>query len=122
MASKGGSYDAILPDMDLWAEIIFLQHFANKQKWVVENVKPYYEPLIQPTVKLGRHMIWSNFYIPEINIKDGLTHNERGTHHKGYFDLSKFKLKHRKDQIIRNSVDPNIGEHILNSINNEIQN
>jgi len=116
MASKGGSYDAIMPDMNLWAEIIFLKHFANDKKWVVENVKPYYEPLIKPTVQLGRHMIWSNFDIPFIDIKDGLTHNERGTHHKGYFDLSKHKLTHRKDQIIRNSVNPEIGKYILNCV------
>jgi DNA (cytosine-5)-methyltransferase 1 len=116
MASKGGSYDAIMPDMNLWAEIIFLQHFATKQKWVIENVKPYYEPFVEPTAKLGRHLIWSNFDIPEIKIKDGLTHNERGMHHKGYFDLSGFKLKHRKDQIIRNSVNPEVGKYILNKI------
>jgi len=116
MASKGGSYDAVMPDMNLWSEILFLKHFANDKKWVVENVKPYYEPLIKPTVQLGRHMIWSNFDIPHIDIKDGLTHNERGMHHKGYFDLSNFKLKHRKDQIIRNSVDPEIGKYILNCL------
>lgn len=116
MASKGGSYDAVMPDMNLWAEILFLKHFANDKKWVVENVKPYYEPLVKPTVKLGRHLIWSNIDIPEIKIDDGLTHNERGTHHKGYFDLKSYKITHRKDQIIRNSVDPEIGKYILNCI------
>lgn len=116
MASKHGSYDAVMPDMNLWAEIIFLQNFATEQKWVVENVKPYYDPFIKPTVKLGRHLIWSNFEIPFIEIKDGLTHNERGMHYKGYFDLSNFKLNQRKDQIIRNSVDPEIGKYIFNCL------
>lgn len=32
-------------DMSLYQEIIFLQHFF-KGKFVVENVKPFYEPLI----------------------------------------------------------------------------
>lgn len=29
MASKGGSYDAVMPDMRLWAEIIFLPNYNN---------------------------------------------------------------------------------------------
>lgn len=118
MASKSGSYDAVMPDMMLWAEILFLKHFCNDKYWVVENVKPYYTPLIEPTVKIGRHLFWSNFPIPHKDIKDGLKHNERGMSHKGYFDLSEFKIKHRKDQIIRNSVDPNIGSYIMECINN----
>jgi DNA (cytosine-5)-methyltransferase 1 len=115
MASKGGSYDAVMPDMNLWAEIIFLQNFA-KCPWVVENVKPYYKPFVEPVQKLGRHLIWSNVPIPYVDLKDGLKHNERGMHHKGFFDLRSYKLTHRKDQIIRNSVDPKLGEYILNVI------
>lgn len=117
MASKADSYDAIMPNMNLWSEILFLQHFA-KCPWVVENVKPYYKPLIEPTQTIGRHLIWSNIYIPPVEIKDGLTHNERGMSHKSFFDLRQFKLKHRKDQIIRNSVDPEIGEYVLKCIRN----
>lgn len=118
MASKGGSYAAVMPDMNLWSEIIFLQNFATCP-WVVENVKPYYKPFVEPTQVLGRHYIWSNIDIPYIDLKDGLKHNERGMHHKGFFDLRPYKLSHRKDQIIRNSVDPRIGEHILNTIREE---
>jgi DNA (cytosine-5)-methyltransferase 1 len=115
MASKGGSYDAVMPDMRLWAEIIFLQNFTKNTdiKFVVENVKPYYEPFVKPTTKLGRHLFWANFEIPQTEIKDGLTHNERGSSEKGYFDLRPYKMEHRKDQIIRNCVDPNIGEYVL---------
>lgn len=118
MASKGGSYDSVMPDMKLWAEIIFLQNFTKNThiKFVVENVKPYYEPFVQPTTKLGRHLFWTNFDIPYIEIKDGLTHNERGSSEKGYFDLRNFKLSHRKDQIIRNCVDPNVGKYILECV------
>ena len=115
MASKGGSYDAIMPNMNLWAEIIFLQNFTKNTdiKFVVENVKPYYEPFVKPTSKLGRHLFWTNFELPEVEIKDGLTHNERGSSAKGYFDLRPYKMKHRKDQIIRNCVDPNVGKYVL---------
>ena len=122
MASKGGSYDSVMPDMKLWAEIIFLQNFTKNTniKFVVENVKPYYEPFVQPTIKLGRHLFWTNIDIPKIEIKDGLTHNERGTSDKGYFDLREFKLTHRKDQIIRNCVDPNVGKYILDCVVQQI--
>jgi DNA (cytosine-5)-methyltransferase 1 len=115
MASKGGSYDAIMPDMNLWAEITFLQNFTKNTsvKFVVENVNPYYKPFIEPTAKIGRHLFWANFDIPTIEIKDGLTHNERGTSDKGYFDLRPYKMKHRKDQVIRNCVDPNVGDYVL---------
>ncbi|GAH15532.1 unnamed protein product [marine sediment metagenome] len=35
--------------MSLYQEIIFLQYFC-KGKYVIENVKPYYEPLIKPQI------------------------------------------------------------------------
>jgi len=122
MASKSGSYDSVMPDMKLWAEIIFLQNYTKNTniKFVVENVKPYYETLVQPTINLGRHLFWTNIDIPKIEIKDGLTHNERGMSDKGYFDLRVFKLKHRKDQIIRNCVDPNVGKYILDCVIRQI--
>jgi DNA (cytosine-5)-methyltransferase 1 len=112
MASKGGSYDAVMPDMKLWSEILFLKHFRGKRPWVVENVKPYYEPFVEPTQKLGRHMFWCNFNLPYEKIEDGLTHNERGSSKKGFFDLSGYKIKHRKDQIIRNCVNPELGSYV----------
>jgi DNA (cytosine-5)-methyltransferase 1 len=53
-----------IPDMRLYGLIIFLDRF-HKGLWCVENVVPYYKPLIHPTVQLGRHLFWSNFNIPE---------------------------------------------------------
>ena len=113
MASKAGSYAAVMPDMNLWAEILFLQHFA-KGKWVVENVLPYYKPFIAPTSVIGRHLFWANFDIPPVLFRDYLTHNERGMSHKGIFDLRGRELNHRKDQLIRNSVPPRIGLYVFN--------
>ena len=49
----------VYPEMSLYQEIIFLQHHFNG-KWVVENVMPYYEPLILAK-KRGRHLYWSIF-------------------------------------------------------------
>ena len=114
MASKGGSYAPVMPDLTLYSEILFLQHFADC-KWVVENVKPYYKALIPPTQILGRHHIWANFDIPFAKLDDGLNHNERSRHEQGVFDLRKYKIKHRKDQLIRNAVNPDLGRHVLKS-------
>jgi len=60
--------EAIYPDMKLYQEILFLQHYYKTGKWVVENVKPYYEPLIKPTAILGRHYFWSNFDISQFDV------------------------------------------------------
>ena len=43
--------------------ILTTTHF--KGKFVVENVIPYYEPLI-PAQKRGRHLYWTNFNLPSI--------------------------------------------------------
>lgn len=58
------------PDMTLYQEIIWLQTFF-KGKWVVENVKPYYKPLIEPTFVMERHCYWSSNYVLEQEHTDG---------------------------------------------------
>ena len=55
------------PDLRLYEEVIFLRHFF-KGRWLVENVSPYYEPLLQPSARLGRHLIWGNFPISPFNL------------------------------------------------------
>jgi DNA (cytosine-5)-methyltransferase 1 len=50
------------PDMSLYQEVLFLEHFYDG-KYCVENVTPYYEPLI-PAKKRGRHLYWTNFNLP----------------------------------------------------------
>ena len=50
--------------MVIYQELILLESWF-KGKWVIENVKPYYEPLRKPAVELGRHIFWSNFSIPQ---------------------------------------------------------
>ena len=49
--------------MKLYEEIIFLDNHVVEGKYVVENVIPYYEPLI-PSKKRGRHLYWTNFNLP----------------------------------------------------------
>ena len=122
LASKRGSYEAKLPDLSLYEFILFLQHFCKDKKWVVENVVPYYEPLISPTVKLDRHLLWSNFNIPFKDFKKPeVKHNKvTGKTERYGISLDGFKLKHRKDQIIRNCVNPELGEYVFNCAFNPI--
>src|SRR5690606_23249146 len=49
------------PDMKLYQEIIFLNQWFDG-KFVVENVIPYYKPLI-PAIEIERHLFWANFKI-----------------------------------------------------------
>ena len=114
MASKSGSYDVKFPDMKLWQEIIFLQHFADC-KFVVENVIPYYEPFVKPTIELERHFFWANFNINPFALDKVERHHNHitgKTNLYGY-DLTSYKIKHRKDQIIRNMVNPDLGLYIF---------
>ena len=107
---------AVYPDMKLYQEILFLQ--ANCDcKWVVENVKPYYTPLIKPTKDLQRHLFWANFEIPDATFeKDNIRTSQIPDLEKMYgFDLSDKKLSNKR-QILRNCVKPELGEHILKAI------
>ena len=130
-------------DMTLYQEIILLNTWFNG-KYCVENVRPYYEPLI-PAQLCNRHLFWCNFKIqttskanPEKQMgvlatktKNKITKMKRwhkdGTNtcmkssipHFG-FDISNIKLKTRKDKVLRNCVDPETGLMILNCARNII--
>ncbi len=103
----------IYPDMNLYQEILLLQHYF-KGKFVIENVNPYYEPLIKPQ-RIGRHCFWANFVITNLKEKDKYFSIKGGyiPKQKRGFDLSKYKIKHRKDQILNNCVFPELGIHIF---------
>jgi len=113
-ASKGGRYDVKFPDFGLYEEIYFLRHFADCL-WIVENVDPYYEPLLSPSVEIDRHLFWSNFTIPEQSFirQDEQTWAITSSTVQYGFDLRDKKINHRKDQILRNLVNPEIGLYIL---------
>jgi len=112
------NYDPIYPDMTLYQEIIFLDNYF-KGKYVVENVIPFYEPLI-PAQKRDRHLYWCNFKLPnDLNgrpqpkgfIDTGSKPNE--IFHE--IDLSSYKGEQRKDKIARNLVDYEAGLTIFNT-------
>jgi len=103
----------VYPDLKLYEEILFLQ--ANfKGKWVVENVKPYYKPLIEPTSKLDRHLFWSNFEIKDKTFKKDNIRKIQipGLQKKYGFNLDNFRIKNKR-QVLRNCVEPEMGKYIL---------
>lgn len=109
--------EPVYPDIRLYQEILFLQHHAKCQ-WVVENVKPYYPPLIKPTVELQRHLFWANFEIPSTTFKkDNIRKAQIPDLQKLHgFDLSPYKLKNKR-QVLRNCVLPEVGSYVFASSN-----
>ena len=104
------------PDMKLYEEIIFLQTFF-KGKYVVENVIPYYEPLIHAQ-KRHRHLYWTNFILPtkltkrEARISTG-TNEVKKLCEFHEFDFYKYKGSQPTNKIARNLVDYEAGKTIL---------
>ena len=111
------------PDMTLYQQIIFLQHFF-KGKYVVENVRPYYEPLIKAK-EMGRHLFWSNFEFDDFDVprppnfiqKGNLQGKQElmdwlGIH---YEENIYYGGNHCPGQILRNCVHPDVGLHIFNA-------
>ena len=109
----------VYPDMRLYQEIIFLQHFF-KGKYVVENVISYYNPLIPPQ-KSSRHYYWSNFIITPCTtipkIKDmSRANRQQMANYLGFNYTGKniyIKNNHDPAQVLRNCIHPNEGKHIL---------
>ena len=117
------------PDLRLYEEILFLQN-NFKGLWVVENVIPYYKPLI-PGKKIGRHLIWSNFNIADFDAPSpkgfimgtNVAAKEKlqdwlGIHYEGNIY---YEGNHCPAQILRNCVHPDLGEHILKSAIMELE-
>jgi DNA (cytosine-5)-methyltransferase 1 len=107
------------PDMALYQEVIFLDNYYKGQ-YVVENVIPFYEPLI-PAKKRGRHLYWCNFRLPNTlskrknpdlsrtkNLIDAMSEFHD-------YDFRKYKGKQRMNKIARNLVDYEAGKTILDT-------
>jgi len=109
--------EAIYPDMKLYQEILFLQHYYRTGKYVVENVIPYYEPLI-PAKKRGRHLYWTDFNLPSdlgdrrVQIGAGTDELKRLCEfHK--IDISSYTGEQSMIKIARNLVDYEAGKTIF---------
>jgi len=108
---------AIYPDMKLYEEILFLQHYYRTGKYVVENVVPYYEPLI-PAKKRGRHLYWANFNLPidledrRVQIGAGIDEMKRLCEFHE-IDISTYKGEQSMIKVARNLVDYEAGRTIF---------
>lgn len=111
------------PDMKLYQEIIFLDNYF-KGKYCVENVMPFYEPLVIGK-KRGRHLYWTNFNIPsdlnerKASIMEGQDEVKRWCEFHDY-NFYQYKGEQRMDKIARNLVDYEAGLTIFNTARNII--
>ena len=103
--------------MKLYQEIIFLDNFFNG-KYVVENVIPYYKPLIEAKER-NRHLYWTNFNLPNIVSKSknpdlSRTKNLISVLSEFHdYDFRQYKGEQRMNKIARNLVDYEAGKTIL---------
>ena len=123
--SMASGAKAIYPDMKLYEEILFLQGYFSGN-WVVENVKSWYKPLIEPQV-LQRHYFWSNKQIPEPNIpfKKDQIRITGGKNIKEWVQVKQLQENHgiilpkdapNKRTLLRNCVSPEVGKYILENL------
>lgn len=109
-ATQKGQQRPVYPDMKLYEEIIFMETFG-KCKYCIENVIAYYDPLIKPQT-VHRHYFWADFTISNIHLPcDNITKPDEG---KLGIDLRALGYEGRKDKIIRNTMNSELGLHIWN--------
>jgi DNA (cytosine-5)-methyltransferase 1 len=119
--------EPVYPDMKLYEEILFLQHYYKHGKFVVENVIAYYEPLI-PAKKRARHLYWTNFNLPnDLSLrKDPMAKrpneelNLLCEFHD--YDFTKYKGEQKVIKMARNLVDYEAGKTILETAMGVIRN
>ena len=104
------------PDMTLYQEVLLLQHLYEGS-YVIENVIPYYEPLI-PAKKRHRHLYWTNFNLPNILTKRDVRISTGNDEVKLLckfhdYDFYKYKGKQPTNKIARNLVDYEAGKTIF---------
>ena len=118
------NFELSYPDLKLYEEIIFLDTFF-KGKYCVENVIPYYEPLI-PAKKRGRHLYWTIFNLPyNLNERKSPPITANSSRKKGWIermcnfhqiDLTTYKGKQSKEKISNNLVDYEAGRTIFERV------
>lgn len=112
-------YKPEYPNMMLYQEVIFLQHHFEG-KFCIENVIPYYEPLI-PAQKRGRHLYWTNFILPNDIAERSMRGVMCGQSNDEFkklcefhqYDFSQYKGEQSRTKMARNLVDFEVGKTIL---------
>ena len=111
---RSGRSEPMYPDFKLYEEVVFIGEMTDIP-WVVENVRPWYEPLIEPQW-LHRHAYWAPFIIPKVPpINDKLRTAQIPELQKHFnVDLSSYAIKGKR-KILRNMVHPTTGLALLNA-------
>jgi len=125
MIKSGKNRKPRYPDFTLYEEIHFLQNSFDGF-YIVENVVPWYEPIIKPSQKIGRHLFWANFSFEAQEIKQPknfinlantkgkeLLQEWLGIKYEGNIYYGK---NHCPAQILRNCVHPELGLQIYAQI------
>ena len=109
------------PDLSLYEEILFLK-YKFKGNWIVENVRPFYKALV-PGSYVGRHMIWSNRWIPpwspgrpNINIMEATKAELESYLRLPCPDNLYLNGNHDPLQVMRNCVDPELGRFLFDRV------
>ena len=95
--------------------------------WVVENVVPYYDYLIEPETVIGRHVFWSNCDLQGIQDEPRPVNFINLTNVAGMRKLQEwlgiyyekpvyYEGNHCPSQVLRNCVHPKLGRRVLNKI------
>lgn len=99
-------------DVTLYQQIILLKSWF-KGKYVIENVVPYYDYLIKPSIIIGRHPFWCNFRVNNLQVKN--------------IDITRSSIQELSDYLgmpiprykagllLRNCVEPKVGKHFLDA-------
>ena len=104
----------VYPNMKLYEEILLLDGYYDGY-YCVENVVPWYEPLIEPQ-KLGRHCFWANFQLPSKHFeRRGSFDNTEELAKKLGYDISNWSGVNKK-LLLRNCVEPEVGLYILDKL------
>ena len=124
-AGEGEQNDAVYPDMRLYQEILFLKGYFSGD-WIVENVQPWYDPLID-CQKVGRHTFWSNYVIADFDVppqNNQATDFKQLQEHVG-MNIEKYDFNCERDtgrrdnprdkkiRALRNCVHPELGKHVF---------
>lgn len=127
MIRSGRNRKATYPDLTCYEQHLFLKH-NFKGLYCIENVIPYYEPLMKAQ-KIGRHLFWANFEIKPFVVPEFKNFiNRQNLEAKKqlqkwlgiyYEENIYYGDNHCATQILRNCVHPETGLHIMNCAMNK---
>ena len=95
-----------------------MKHFY-KGNWAVENVNPYYKPLVNPAAIVERHLVWSNRPIESRSFKreylGRITDQSKETLASAYGIVLPVGTKNQR-KLLRNAVLPEMGKYVFDQV------